>query len=161
MNRRIARWTWLVCVACASYASAGGADPVQWQLAVSRTNAAAAHGSRVTARVTATIASEWHVYALDQEKTGPTPTSITVPDGQPFVLDGEIQQPQPIMAWDQNFNHPARYFTDKVTFTVPLRATAQRRAGSETVKVRVAYQICSDRLCLPPKAVDLSARVNR
>ena len=161
MTRRINIWVALLCAMCVSCACVAESGPVHWKLAAKETNAAAGSGPQVTALVTASIESGWHLYALDQGQGGPVPTSITIPPDQIFELAGEIQQPQPLMKFDTNFNLPVRYFEGNVTFTVPLRVKAKPTGSLTAVKVRVAYQICNDQTCLPPTSLDLTAPVGR
>ncbi len=88
------------------------------------------------------------------------PTNIIIPSDQIFELAGEIQQPQPLMKFDTNFNLPVRYFEGNVTFTIPLRVKAKPTGSLAPVKVRVAYQICNDQTCLPPTSLELTAPVH-
>ena len=155
---KTSRWALLICLISGFAWASGAPSPVQWKL---ETQPASKSRREIRALVSGTIQPGWHVYALDQERNGPIPTSISIPKGEAFVLAGKVKQPEPLTKWDPAFNAPVRYFEQEVTFAVPLRATVRHLDMSRPVKLRVVYQVCSDRLCLPPTAVELTASLSR
>src|ERR1700730_8038767 len=94
----------LISVACLLlFASAAAAqNPVTFSI---KSNAASGlkPGDKFTAQVTAQIQGGWHLYSLTQGAGGPVPTRITVPDGQPFKLAGNVSGPRPRVEMDPNF----------------------------------------------------------
>ena len=137
----------------------GVADPITWALAVQPAGATAAPGGKITLALTATIDEGWHLYSIKLEPGGPVPTAITIPDGQPFSLAGEIAEPLPASSFDGNFNKVLEYHETKAVFTIPLKAAAAAPAGKQTARVSISYQTCNDRLCLPPRQVAVTAAV--
>ncbi len=133
--------------------------PIQWSLSASSRGSALKKGAQVAAHLHATIQPGWHLYALDQEPGGPTATRITLSGRQPFVLDGDIEQPTPTTAIDPNFNLETHYYEDQATFTIPLKATAAVKSGSSKVSMDVLYQTCNDTMCLPPTVSHLTSAV--
>jgi thiol:disulfide interchange protein DsbD len=87
------------------------------------------------------------------------PTSITIPDGQPFSLAGDIAEPLPASSFDGNFSKILEYHENKAVFTIPMKAAASAAAGKQTARVSISYQTCNDRLCLPPRQVAVTADV--
>jgi DsbC/DsbD-like thiol-disulfide interchange protein len=133
-------------------------DPISWTLAAPSA-APVAPGRTVTLALTATIEDGWHLYALKLDPGGPIPTSITVPDGQPFTLAGDIVEPLPKSVFEPNFNQVLDYHVEKVTFSVPVKSASTASPGKQTVKVKANYQTCNDRLCLPPREVIVTVDV--
>ncbi len=134
-------------------------NPIQWSERIGKRSAPLNPGTTFTVMVTATIADGWHLYSLDQMEGGPTATGLIVPDGQPFVLNGEVREPEPAIEFDPNFNIDTRFFEHRVTFEVPVEVAESARPGHNTVMIDARYQTCNDRMCLPPRIVHLSAVV--
>jgi DsbC/DsbD-like thiol-disulfide interchange protein len=133
-------------------------QPIQWTLSASVTGSQPMKkGASAVATLHAVIQRGWHLYALDQEPGGPIATKISLPARQSFVLDGDVDQPTPMVATDPNFNLETHFYEDHVTFTLPLKVTAQLRAGPNKVSVDVLYQTCNDTMCLPPTVVHLTS----
>ena len=59
--------------------------PIHWTATATTAALPLSKGAKVTARVTATIAPGWHLYAFEQESGGPLPTSVSVASGQAFA----------------------------------------------------------------------------
>ena len=131
-------------------------DPISWALAAP-SGTPIAPGRTVTLALTATIEDGWHLYSLTLDPGGPIPTSISVPAGQAFALAGDIVEPLPKSVFEPNFNQVLDYHVDKVMFSVPVKAGAATPPGAQTVKVKVTYQTCNDRLCLPAREVIVTA----
>jgi thiol:disulfide interchange protein DsbD len=149
----------LVAIGLFIAASQGVADPITWTLAVQPAGATTAPGGTITLALTATIEEGWHLYSIKLEPGGPVPTSIAIPDGQPFSLAGEIAEPLPQSSFDGNFNKMLDYHETKAVFTIPLKAAATAPTGKQTARVSISYQTCNDRLCLPPRQVAMTADV--
>jgi hypothetical protein len=128
------------------------ADPIAWKVAESPVQAQP--GAVVKLRIQATIGAGWHLYALKEIPGGPKPTRFTVE--APAELAGKVEAPDPLVAEDSNFNAEVEYYEESAEFAVPVRLPAKL---PERVVVRVRYQSCSDKECLPPKTVELSVAV--
>jgi thiol:disulfide interchange protein len=96
------------------------------------------------------IDAGWHLYGLATDKTVPNvPTEVTaVP---PLRLAGKVEQPKPIHKMDPNFGAEVDYFEHEVTFKVPV--SPQKIEGQ---KLKVHYQACNDRSCLPPTDAEVT-----
>ena len=142
-----------------SRARAADPVPIHWSATASTATLPLAKGARVVAKVTATIAPGWHLYAFDQQPGGPLPTVISLVAGQPFTADGKVTESDPKMEFDSNFNLPTSLFEGKAQFTVPAKAVAVAPGTVPKLKIDVAFQTCNDRMCLPLTVVHLAAPI--
>jgi thiol:disulfide interchange protein DsbD len=94
----------------------------------------------------AQIPSGWHLYSTTQPPGGPIATVITVTDTA-FVLAGAPRARDPDVAPDNNFEIVTETYADSVSWVIPVMA---RVTGAATLRVKVGYQTCTDRYCLPP-----------
>jgi thiol:disulfide interchange protein DsbD len=134
-------------------------NPIKWSLAVESAKQAFKVGDKFTAQLTAQIDEGWHLYSLEEVPNGPRPTRITLLADQPFELSGDIEQPVPIIKHDENFGVETQYFEESATFNLPVKITAAAKPGSTSLTVQTRYQVCNERLCLPPKAVKVEVAV--
>jgi thiol:disulfide interchange protein DsbD len=135
-------------------------EPVKWSMKASLPDKPLKPGDRFDLQLTATIDEGWHLYSLEQEEGGPTPTRIVMPSDQPFEQAGAIESSEPKTAMDPNFNLVTQYYEDTASFTIPVKVAATAPAGKSQVKVNVSFQTCNDELCLPPKTVKLAVDVS-
>ena len=99
------------------------------------------------AKVEAKLAPGWHLYSIVPGKPGPTPTKFSAIGG----TVGKVTEPPPVRKLDKNFGFEVGFFENDATFDVPLTEVADLK----TAKLAVRYQLCNDRLCLPPKTIEL------
>ena len=139
---------------------AAAQNPVKWSLTSDSKAAQLKSGDRIKASLKAEIESGWHLYALEQPEGGPVATTIKTTEGKPFAIDGKIESPKPIVRVDPLFTSldgkplQTKFFADGVTFTVPVKATAE--TASDALSLDVRFQLCNDTFCLPPKTVRVS-----
>jgi thiol:disulfide interchange protein len=132
-------------------------NPVSFSIGVKAAKVKA--GDKLTAQISASIASGWHMYSTTQGAGGPIPTRINVADGQPFKLAGVVSGPRPHVAFDPNFEINTETYEGSVTFNVPVAAASDASAQAQRLNIDVRYQVCNDTTCLPPKTVKLTASV--
>jgi thiol:disulfide interchange protein DsbD len=132
-------------------------NPVSWSAVC--LNRSVHPGQQFTARVSARISPGWHIYSITQAPGGPTPTTITVPDKQPFTLAGFVIGPLPHSSYDPNFQLQTETYKQAASFKVPLVAAKTIQSGPNSVAIDVRFQACNDRICLPAKTVRLNASV--
>lgn len=131
--------------------------PIQWALTLKSTASTRRKGTAVHGTLRAKILPGWHLYAMEQQPGGPTPTKIDVPDGQMLILGDAIEeQTAPIVVNDPNFNLETRYFENMAVFNLPLKTVSVTQS---TLRVDVLYQTCNDRMCLPPAVAHVSAQM--
>lgn len=129
-------------------------NPVSWSLESDAKGKSFKSGEKLSAKLKATVEADWHLYAVEQPKGGPFPTKITVAENLPFEIDGKTSSPNPITKFDPNFQIETKFFAEKAEFDVPLKTTAE--ANGDDLAINVRYQVCDDKVCLPPKTVKVS-----
>ena len=129
-------------------------NPAKWSLESSVKDKEIKSGETFEAKLSAEIESGWHLYALEQPKGGPIATTIKLPEETDFSLGGKVTSEKPITEFDPNFEIDTKFFKDSAEFIVPLKA--EKDAKGDGLAVNVRYQLCNDRLCLPPKTVKVS-----
>ncbi|HEY8062095.1 MAG TPA: cytochrome c biogenesis protein CcdA [Gemmatimonadales bacterium] len=129
--------------------------PVTWSLASPRKSVR--QGEKFTALLRADIPGGWHLYSLTEPPDGPVATAISLAAGGSFVLVGRPSARNPdVQPPDNNFPVVTETYGDSVTFVNPVAA---RSAGNETLNVKVYYETCTDRYCLPPTTDVLQLRL--
>ena len=99
--------------------SAQSRNPVQWAVDTS---------SPDFVKVTATMESGWHIYALTSPKGGPTPTTIKLGEAK-GVSALKLYQPKPSVKLDPNFNLNVEVFEGSVTYPHRDRSCRGRNRG--------------------------------
>lgn len=123
--------------------------PVRWSARLEPSDARAAEGARVV--VTARIAAGWHLYSTTQPPGGSLRTRIVLLPSAGLGARGKVVQPP-----FTRKNNPAFKITDElhqgaVSFGLPVVLGPMR--GNRRGVVEARFQLCSERLCSPPKTV--------
>ena len=134
-------------------------NPAKWTLESGDKGRSVKAGELFKAALKAEVETGWHLYALDQPAGGPFATTIKIPDGKPFEITGDIQAEKPTVKPDPNFvidNKPleTRFYENRASFGLSLEAKNDTMVSDLAVDVR--YQLCDDKVCLPPKTVRVS-----
>ena len=94
----------------------------------------------------------WHIYSQN-EKNGPTPTTLTISSIKGAELVGKLTADQkPIKKFEEVFDAEVMYFEKSVIFSQKLKLTDSKYA----VEGYLEYGACNDQNCLPPTSVDFS-----
>lgn len=94
----------------------------------------------------------WHIYSQN-EKNGPTPTTLTISSIKGAELVGKLTADQkPIKKFEEVFDAEVMYFEKSVLFSQKLKLTG----GKYSVEGYLEYGACNDQNCLPPTSVDFS-----
>ena len=94
----------------------------------------------------------WHIYSQN-EKNGPTPTTLTISSIKGAELVGKLTADQkPIKKFEEVFDAEVMYFEKSVIFSQKLKLTDRKYA----VEGYLEYGACNDQNCLPPTSVDFS-----
>ena len=94
----------------------------------------------------------WHIYSQN-EKNGPTPTTLTISSIKGAELVGKLTADQkPIKKFEEVFDAEVMYFEKSVLFSQKLKLTDSKYA----VEGYLEYGACNDQNCLPPTSVDFS-----
>ncbi len=136
----------------ASRAQEAPPAPIHWTAALSSAAHALQSGQKVTVALTGDIDAGWHVYAFPQPPDSPIiATQVTVPEGQPLSLSGEIAPPKAESLMDPTTGKETSVYTNSVTINLPLQVAHKAHAGKQDLEMDVRYQACNNRLCLPPR----------
>jgi len=132
-------------------------DPVSFS--VSDTPQTVKAGEVFTVTINAAIEGEkWHLYsAKNDPDAGPYPTQFTAKSGN-FVIAGEVDETKADIEYDPNFEVELGWHTLDAAFYVPV-AVKQDLSGEQQLDIEVLYQVCDDRVCLPPTRKILSTVV--
>ncbi len=135
-------------------------NPAKWSLSSTSKDKTLKSGDVFKADLKAEIESGWHLYALEQPAGGPVATTIKITEGKTFEISGKIESPKPTLKIDPLFTGgdgkplETKFFTTRVAFAIPLRATVE--IAADTLSLDVRFQLCNDSVCLPPKTVRVS-----
>jgi len=144
---------------CRAEAQKGPPQPVKWSVALEPATGQAAAGGKLVAVVTAAIGDGWHVYAPDESNVGPRPVELTIVKNPVFSAAGTFDAPEPEREMDQAFDQITASYTEKAAFRLPVAVAADAPAGPHALEIDVSFQACDGNICLPAKAVRVSAIV--
>jgi hypothetical protein len=134
-------------------------EPVTWSLKIKRHSRAHKRGDTFEVEAIARIEQGWRLYSLKKIEGGASPTLITVSGVEAFELAGDIRSPNSLTGRDPNFAAEVEYFKQEATFTLPIKVRANATTGSRELEIRVGFQTCNAKLCLPPKTVKVDAQI--
>lgn len=131
-------------------------NPVTWSFAMPAWEGKPQAGGSIRVKLKAEIREGWHLYSLKNFPSGgPLSTRITVPQGQPFLLNTEgIEASPPEVVDDPVFGMQVEYYSDEATFELPVKIAGEAK-GDTVLKVSLRYQSCNEKICLPPKTVTI------
>ncbi len=118
--------------------------PIAWSISAPR--GLVRQGRAFHVGVQAMIPAGWHLYSSTQPLGGPNATTFAVAGDSAFGLAGPASARPPDVAPDNNFGIVTETYSDSVRFELPVVA---RFAGQHTLKVKVGFETCTDRYCLP------------
>lgn len=140
---RIILFIFILFVSCQSWAQ----DRVQWTVGLD------ADQQKIS--FTAQMEDGWHIYSqFTDESVGPVATRFSIEEGEVIRLKGDVIEPTPITAFDENFGGEVMYFEDQVTFEQALKV---KSVG--TVTGTVTYMVCNAEMCLPPVDVNFEIEI--
>jgi len=125
--------------------------PVKWTLVGAKAPREVAAGRAVPITVQADIAKGWHIYSLTQKPGGPIPLRIELSGAPDVVVRGVIKAPTPEKYFDKNFGMTTELYSGSPRFTIPVAVPGRTPSGARQLHVTARYQVCSDKLCLPPR----------
>ena len=134
--------------------------PVRWSVVGGSSPRAVISGRTVGITFQADIAKGWHIYSLTQKPGGPIPLRLELVGPSDVVVRGVINAPKPERVFDKNFGLETELYSGSPRFTVPVGVPG-RTSGVRRFQIGARYQVCSDKLCLPPRTdkVDVSLRI--
>lgn len=147
----MSKYWWLLVVPILTASNPFSLKPVRWTLVGGNVARQITSGRAVPITVQADIAKGWHIYSLTQRPGGPIPLRIRVEGADDVSLRGLIKAPKPEKYFDKNFGVTTELYSGSPRFTIPLALLRRAAPGIRRVQVTARYQVCSDRLCLPPR----------
>ena len=96
--------------------------------------------------LTAKLAEGWHVYSMTvDEMSGPVSTKIELKKNKSIVVLSPVNEPEPIVSFDENFGAELQYFENSVTFEQELKIKK-----STQLQYTITHMICNEVMCYPP-----------
>jgi hypothetical protein len=135
--------------------------PVKWTVVGGNQTRQVMPGRALPIVVQAEIASGWHIYSLSQKAGGPIPLRLDLVGAADVIIRGLIEAPKPERTFDKNFGIETELYSGTPRFTIPVGVATRSLAGVRKLQVAARYQVCSDKLCLPPRTdkLDLTLRI--
>lgn len=147
----------LLVPALTAWSQVPGNSPARWS--ANGPSGPVRPGERFEVSIEAQIADRWHLYSATQPPGGPNPTRFRLISGGPFRLAEGIRQSEFKTEFDANFGIPTEFFAVNARFGLPLIAAADAAPGKYDLELQVTYQMCDDKVCLPPTKVPMTASV--
>jgi len=131
-------------------------DPVKYQVTDAPDEVVA--GELFTITIDASIEGEWHLYSvLNDPDAGPYPTEFSAKSPN-FIIVGDVVESKADIEFDPNFEAELGWHSSYANFEVPIAIKTEMQ-GTQTIDLEVFYQVCDDRVCLPPKTKSIIATV--
>lgn len=125
-------------------------DKVKWKFDAKKTG-----DSTFTVTAVANIESGWHIYTATPGGDGTQiPTEVKLNKNSNIRLDGKMQVAGKVTDEVVEEVGTIHYYQNKVTYTQKLIARA-----NTTLKGTVSFQVCDDKMCLPPKDFDFDVKI--
>jgi hypothetical protein len=129
--------------------------PVRWSVVGGRTTREVVSGRTVPITVQADIAKGWHIYSLTQKPGGPIALRLELLGAADVVVRGVIDAPKPQRTFDKNFGIETELYSGSPRFTIPVGVPGRSLTGIRRFQIAARYQVCSDKVCLPPRTDSL------
>jgi uncharacterized protein YyaL (SSP411 family) len=115
--------------------------------------AAIVPGGELDVTVTLTVMRGWHIYANPAGDETLKPTTVTLSTGQPATLAAVRYPVGTATLATPGSPEMASIYEGTVKLTACVRLDAQAQPGPLTLNLKVSYQACNDRVCLPPASL--------
>jgi len=125
-------------------------NPVTWQATYKA--GSATEGEII---LTATIEKGWHTYSQKVVADGPIATSFTFTPSKQYSLVGKTEESKAHEEYVKAFEAKISVFTDKAEFRQKIKHSGK----PASVAIKAEYMCCNDMMCLPPKTIDLTVKV--
>ncbi|HEV7389617.1 MAG TPA: protein-disulfide reductase DsbD N-terminal domain-containing protein [Gemmatimonadaceae bacterium] len=135
--------------------------PVKWTVIGGSEARDVVSGRTVPIILQAEIAKGWHIYSLTQKAGGPIPLRLELVGPPDVVVRGVIKAPKPDRFFDKNFGIETELYSGSPRFTIPVGVPGRALSGIRKFQIGARYQVCSDKMCLPPRTdrLDVAIRI--
>lgn len=131
-------------------------DPVKFSVSESPDTVKA--GEVFSIKISADIEGDWHLYSILNDKdAGPFPSEFS-PKSENFVFADAVTESEADIEFDPNFEAELGWHSQFAEFIIPV-AVKENLSGIQNLELEVFYQVCDDRVCLPPKTKSIVANV--
>jgi len=118
----------------------------------------AKRGSTQDVQFTVQVKSGYHVNSNTPADEFLIPLKLTFESGVPVEVTS-ITWPKPSMEKFDFSQKPVSVFQGDVKATAKLKASADAPSGLTHVTGKLRYQACNDRMCLPPRTLEVKIPV--
>jgi thiol:disulfide interchange protein DsbD len=115
-------------------------------------------GSVNEARIKVELRSGYHCNSNTPSDEYLIPLKLTWAPGA--VEAGEVVYPKPQLEKYSFSEKPLSVYTGNFEILTRFKVAATAAAGEAVIGAKLRYQACTERMCLPPKTVDVSLPVN-
>jgi hypothetical protein len=126
-------------------------NPVSWTAAYK--SISATEGEII---ISANIQKGWHIYSQDTTSAGPIPTSLIFDGSKNYQLIGKAIETGAHEIFDKAFGAKISSFSDKAELKQKIKIISK---PGFAIPFKIEYMSCNDMMCLPPKTIDLSVKV--
>ena len=124
-------------------------DPVKWSAKIEPSTVRVGEKARVL--ITAKIEDDWYFYA-PQTQGGPIPAEIKI-NSNAALTPEKLVAPKPKTKFDEGFQTEVLVYEKSAVFAIPV--TVKGASSKPKIPVSVRFQACNNRLCLPPKTLQI------
>lgn len=107
--------------------------------------------------ITADIAEGWHLYSQSiNPEIGPIPTQFSFTNNDKIEFIGKVEEPKPIVEFDENFEAMLEFFKGKVLFSQKINLK-----DATLLELQITFMVCNETMCLPPTDKKLSIEIKK
>jgi len=106
--------------------------------------------------IIASIEKNWHIYSQDASNNGPVPTSFLFEKNKNYQVEGKATEIGAHEIFDKAFDAKISSFSEKAEFKQKIKITGKT---GFSILIKVEFMCCNDMMCLPPKTIDLTVKV--
>ena len=119
-------------------------------------------GGRIVLAVVMDVAEGWHVQLHQPELDWLVATEVTLESPPPGVVFGDVQwpQPHPIKVNFTGEPQTLHFYASEAVVYLKVSVSENVEPGEYPLDVRVRWQACDDRTCLPPQTAVKTAMLN-
>lgn len=126
-------------------------SPVSWAYSVEKTSS-----TEAVITLTANLEPNWRIYSQFVKDNGPVKTAFDFMPAKGYELVGKTTESEPLMEYSSAFKMNIGYFEKTAVF----RQKIKLKDPSPTIKCKIAYGPCDNRVCLMPDEITLDIKVD-
>jgi thioredoxin:protein disulfide reductase len=104
------------------------------------------------------VAEGWFIHSAAEGEAELIPTRLVIPEHDAFAVR-ELRFPQPQKRRFEYTSASVDVYSGEIFVPATLLINPKANPGEWSVRGRLTYQACSDKVCLPPETVDLPLSV--